>query len=228
MTVAAASWLSTEFRPLCQSKFVHWRVGGHASMALFPSNYRSYIAIAGLFLLTHRQFGYIIIITHMPKPDHPSDDSKAGALRASGALHSNPDAVQDEAFLKHEFFDPRDRVQVKYEMLRRRSVDGRPIAEVARSFGVSRQAFYKTDAVFKSQGIPGLLPHRRGPKRAHKCTDDILDFVEQRRAAPLGDSDEDVAQAVHRRFGVSIHPRTIERALAKRKKKRRGKPGSQP
>lgn len=169
---------------------------------------------------------YIIIVTYMPKPVPPPDDAKATALRASGALHPNPNAVEEEAFRQHEFFDPRDRVQVKYEMLRRRNVDGRPIAEVARSFGVSRQSFYKTDAAFGSQGIPGLLPRRRGPKRAHKCTDEIIDFVERRHAVPPDDGGESEAQAVRRRFGVSIHPRTIERALAKRKKKRRGKPES--
>lgn len=157
----------------------------------------------------------------MPKPVPPQRDPKAAVLRASGALNPRPDSVQDEAFRKHEFFDPRDRVQVKYEMLRRRDIDGRPIAEVARSFGVSRQAFYKTEAAFRSRGIPGLLPRRRGPKGAHKCTDAILDFIEQMRAAPPDGSEEGEDQAIQRRFGISVHPRTIERALARRKKKRR-------
>ena len=90
--------------------------------------------------------------------------------------------MQDEAFARHEFFDRRDRVQVKYEMLRRHRVDGRPVTDVAAAFGVSRQAFYTADAAFTAGGIPGLLPRPRGPQRAHKCTDEILDFVERWRA----------------------------------------------
>jgi hypothetical protein len=83
---------------------------------------------------------------------------------------------------------------------------------------VSRQAFYTTEAVFEDMGISGLLPRRRGPKRAHKCTDEILDFVEQWRVE--SSAEDDVTKAVRKRFGVSINPRSIERALTRRKKKR--------
>jgi transposase len=152
------------------------------------------------------------------KPSRP-DDAKTQALRQQGALHPNPEAVQDEAFRRGEFFDPRDVVQVRYEMLRRHQVDGKAVTEVSAAFGVSRQAFYTTEAAFEDMGISGLLPRRRGPKRAHKCTDEILDFVEQWRADSSAD-EEDVGKAVHKRFGVSINPRSIERALTRRKKKR--------
>jgi len=149
------------------------------------------------------------------------DDPKAAALRDQGALHPRPEAVKDEAFRSHEFFDARDLVQVRYEMLRRHRVNGRPVTEVADTFGVSRQAFYKTESAFKTQGAPGLLPRRRGPRRAHKCTDEILDFVEQWRSTESADDRETVTQAVQSRFGVTINPRSIERALARRKKKQR-------
>jgi transposase len=149
------------------------------------------------------------------------DDPKAAALRDQGALHSHPEAVKDEAFRSHEFFDPRDLVQVRYEMLRRHRVDGRSVTEVADAFGVSRQAFYKTDSAFKTQGAPGLLPRRRGPKRAHKCTDEILDFVEQWPSKESAEARKTVVEAVQSRFGVTINPRSIERALARRKKKQR-------
>ena len=164
------------------------------------------------------------MFTHMARPHQ---DIKAAALRASGSLHPNPDKVQDEAFRKHEFFDPRDRVQVKYEMLRRHNIDGRPITEVSRSFGVSRQAFYKTVAGFRSLGIPGLLPRRRGPKHPSKLTDAILDFIEQRRSIEPTDGRSE-QQAIRDKFGISIHPRTVDRALARCKKKRRIKRKGRP
>lgn len=165
---------------------------------------------------------YIMRLTLMKRPKASKSsrtiDPKAEVLRQQGALHPKPDTVQDEAFRQGEFFDARDLVQVRYEMLRRHQVDGQAVTEVAGAFGVSRQAFYTTETAFEQMGISGLLPRRRGPKRAHKCTEEILDFVEQWRAtSPTG---KDVTEAVQRRFGVSINPRSIERALTRRKKKR--------
>ncbi len=146
------------------------------------------------------------------------EDPKVAALRAAGALHPRPDAIQDEAFERHEFFDRRDRVQVKYEMLRRHRVDERSVTDVATAFGVSRQAFYAAEAAFTTDGLPGLLPRSRGPKRAHKCTDEILDFVEHQRAEEPTRSAASWAAAVQARFGVTIHPRSLTRALGRRKK----------
>jgi len=157
------------------------------------------------------------------KPPDPVA-AKVAVLRDQGALHSRPEAVQDEAFRSQEFFDPRDLVQVRYEMLRGHRVEGRPVTEVAAAFGVSRQAFYVTAAAFARQGIPGLLPRRRGPQRAHKCTDKILDFAEQWPPAAQAKTAETLVQAIARRFGVRINARSIERALARRKKKRLPKP----
>jgi transposase len=159
----------------------------------------------------------------MPPPRRPipPEDPKIAALQAAGALHPRPAAVQDEAFAGHEFFDRHDRVQVKYEILRRHRVEGRPVTEVAAAFGVSRQAFYVTKTAFTAGGLPGLLPRPRGPQRAHKCTDEILDFVEQQRADDPGRPAAAVAAAVRQRFGVAIHPRSLARALGRRKKKAR-------
>ena len=165
--------------------------------------------------LTFRILWYIIKLTDMKKA---TEDKKAAALREKGALHPHPEGVREEAFQGHEFFDARDLVQVRYEMLRRHRVDERPVSEVAASFGLSRQAFYETKAAFEAQGVAGLLPHRKGPQRAHKCTDEVLDFVEAwQETAP---SREKADEAVWKRFGIRINPRSIDRALIRRKKKR--------
>jgi transposase len=179
------------------------------------------------YFLTTDILMYIILLTYMSrhKPSQP-DDAKAAALRVERALHPHPEAVEDESFRTHEFFDPRDLVQVRYEMLRRHRVEGRAVTDVARAFGLSRQGFYKTDAAFESQGVPGLLLRRRGPKRAHKCTDEILDFAEQWSAT--AETRETVSQAVRNRFGIAINDRSIERALTRRKKKRRAKQEAKP
>jgi transposase len=148
------------------------------------------------------------------------EDPKAMALRAAGALHPHPHSVRDEAFAgEHDFFDSRDRVQVKYEMLRRHRIEGRPVSGVAEAFGVSRQAFYVADQAFQEKGIPGLLPRARGPRRNHKCTEEVLDFVERWHAGQDVHGRETPAEAVRRHFGLTVHPRSLDRALARRKKK---------
>ena len=96
----------------------------------------------------------------------PPED-KAVALRRHHALNPRPQAVGDSAFTSgNAFFDPRDLVQVKYEMLRRVKEDGEPVTQAAADFGFSRPSFYQAQAVFESEGLPGLVPQRPGPKRA--------------------------------------------------------------
>jgi transposase len=147
------------------------------------------------------------------------EDPKSVALREAGALNAHAERVRDPAFAAHEFFDARDRVQVKYEMLRRHRVEGQPVADVARTFQISRQAFYAAQDAFTTQGLPGLLPQRPGPKGAHKCTEEILDFAEQWHAPDAPRPTQSLTDAVRERFGATIHPRSLQRALARRKKK---------
>lgn len=94
-------------------------------------------------------------------------------------------------------------------MLRRHRVEGQPVTEVARSFGVSRQTLYKAQEALRTEGIPGLLPRPRGPRRAHKCNEEVLDFVEAWRSEHAGSGGKRESQAVEERFGVRIHPRSI-------------------
>ena len=137
--------------------------------------------------------------------DAPSSKATAGRPRRrpcarQGPCIRTPTPSATTPFLSHPFFDPRDRVQVKYEMVRRHRVDGRPVTEVAARFGVSRQTFYQTAAAFEAHGIPGLVPKRPGPKGAHKCTDAIVDYVERWRAGEDVQPDEPLTAAVARRF----------------------------
>ena len=56
-----------------------------------------------------------------------------------GTLNRKPEAVLDEQFATGDFFDARDIVQVKYEMLRR-VANGQSIAETIRAFGFSSRS----------------------------------------------------------------------------------------
>lgn len=147
-------------------------------------------------------------------------DPKLEALRAAGCLNRRPERVTDAAFADEEFFDARDVVQVKYEMLRRVSIDGVPVATSADAFGFSRPSFYQAQAAFERAGIQGLVPAKPGPRRAHKLSEDVVDFVEKKREA-TDLSPVELALLVKERFGRDVHPRSVERALARREKKRR-------
>lgn len=147
-------------------------------------------------------------------------DPKIAALRAQGALHPRPGAVRATVFDTHPFFDRRDAVQVKYEMLRQVDVEGQPITASAAAFGFSRPTFYQTAAAFKRAGLPGLLPQKRGPRRAHKLSDAVMAFIRALRAEERAGA-RAVARRVQERFGVRVHPRSIERALRRTEKKPR-------
>src|ERR1700733_2378252 len=97
-----------------------------------------------------------------------SSNPKVAALQRHGALHRSPETVQDELFRGHPFFDPRDLVQVKYEMVRRVEKESWSPTQAAASFGFSRPAFYAAQKALKTKGLSGLIPKKRGPKGAHK------------------------------------------------------------
>lgn len=148
-------------------------------------------------------------------------DPKLVALEESGTVNPHAQDVQDVAFIGSDFFDPRDLVQVRYEMLRRVRTEGCTIADVAARFGVSRPTFYKVQIDFERDGLAGLLPVKRGPHGPHKITDEVMAFIEAARGL---EEDLDVHELIERiaqRFGLAVHRRTVERALARSKKKRR-------
>ncbi|MFH1314521.1 MAG: helix-turn-helix domain containing protein [Candidatus Eisenbacteria bacterium] len=146
-------------------------------------------------------------------------DSKHEALRKEGTLNPHPRAVTNPLFEKSEFFDPNDLLQVKYEMLRQASEERRPVIQVAPSFGFSRVTFYEIRKRFLENGLAGLFPRRRGPQRAHKLTDGVLDYVEEMLGEEPSLGARALADRVESRFGITVHPRSIERALARRQKK---------
>ena len=148
-------------------------------------------------------------------------DAKLQALREARALNTRSQRVADPLFTEDEFFDSCDLVQVKYEMLRRVQTEGRPVSEAARIFGFSRVAFYQVQAAFANHGLPGLLPKRPGPRGAHKLSATVMEYLVQQRSQDQSLRAKDLAEMVLKKFNLSVHPRSIERALVKRQKKGR-------
>lgn len=143
------------------------------------------------------------------------EDPKVEALRAERSLNPRPELVLDGEFTSSEFFDPRDLVQVKYEMVRRVRLEGAPVTSTAKAFGFSRPSLYEAAAAVEGEGLAGLVPQRPGPRGAHKLTGEVVAFVEARLAADTSLRPRELVEAIEERFGIRVHPRSIERALTR-------------
>jgi transposase len=177
----------------------------------------------GIFDLTllHsvRICGIILFTTTMPS----NPQTKRQALQATGTFNPRASQVHHPLFQQSSFFDPEDLLQLKYETLRALDVDKCPIAKAARDFGLSRPTIYEAQTQFELLGLEGLLPRKRGPKAAHKLTDEILHYLQEQASAAPEAGAEELAGRVRQRFAVQLHPRTIEKALRTKAKRGRAK-----
>ena len=163
-----------------------------------------------------RQNLLYVLLRSMPAKNK-SEPPKVKALLEQGTLNPTPEKVRDPKFRENEFFDPRDLVQVKYEMLRRVSVENTSVTDVTEEYGVSRPTYYETKANFNKAGVAGLVPQKRGPRGPHKLQGEVLAFVEQQLVASEPVRARELAKQVRQKFDLNIHPRTVERAVAGKK-----------
>jgi transposase len=143
-------------------------------------------------------------------------EKKIEALRSCGALNRNPQKVHHLLFAEHVFFDPRDLVQLKYEAIRAVDVDGCSIAQASADFGLSRPTIYQAHENFRQEGLGGLLPQKRGPKKARKLTPAVRLYLEELVGTEPHLKAPALAARIRKRFGIVLHPRTVEKALAKK------------
>ena len=144
-------------------------------------------------------------------------DPKEAALAEARCLKQHPEQVTDPEFLTSDFFDARDAVQVKYEMVRKVRAGGAPVTEAAAVFGYSRPAYYAAAAALERSGLEGLVPARPGPRGPHKLTEQILAWAEEQLAADPALRPARLPGRIEEAFGVRVHPRSVERALARRR-----------
>src|SRR5579875_1906019 len=138
-----------------------------------------------------------------------TNNSRRQALEAAGLVHPRPEAVTSPLFTQGgPFFFALDKLQVKYEMLRAHVVDGATVTAAARDHGYSRAEFYLVAAAFDEAGMTGLLDERRGRKGPTKLTEEVRNFLEG-----LGPcSAAEAARALEQAMGVSLSPRSVQRA----------------
>jgi transposase len=142
------------------------------------------------------------------------DDPKVEALSVERSLNTPSRVIVDERFASPGFFDPRDLVQVKYEMVRLVRVDGEAATSAAAAFGFSRSAFYAADAALARGGLAALVSARPGPTRPHKMSSQVVAFVRERYVTDPTLSAQALAELLADDFGIRVHRRSVERALA--------------
>ncbi len=168
--------------------------------------------------MTWREQRRILIYTKNSHQTVSKSPTKIERLRKAGTLNPQPQRVLAAWFQTGSFFDANDMVQVKYEMLRHAQQDGVTKAEAAGLFGLSRPTYYQAEAAFERDGMAGLLPHPRGPKSAHKLTPEVMGVIEAHHPSGAPLQAREMAKVVRAQLGLTVHPRSIERAVARKKK----------
>ena len=169
----------------------------------------------GIFYITHLH--HQAPSCRMTKPPSKRDR----LIRELGVLNPHPDRIRAPLVSTRAISSiPTIMVQVKYEMLRHVQVDGASKAEAAALFGMSRPTFYQAESAFASEGLPGLAAETaRAQGRAQT---QLGGHGVHRGASGSNDGSDPRSRAWHRRskpaLELSVHPRSIERALARKKK----------
>ncbi len=147
-------------------------------------------------------------------------NKKSEHLRKSGTLNPHPEAVSDPLFEGSPFFDPRDLLQVRYEMIRAHK-KGTTLEEAAARYGMSVPTCVRAKRAFREGGLHALIPGRRGPRGPRKITPEILEFAESYRATHGDVSIRKLAALISEHFSVRIHFSGLHRALSKKNSRKR-------
>ena len=155
------------------------------------------------------------------KPNHDNTE-KQQRLQQAGTLNATPEKILDPMFTG--FFDAQGLLQVRYEMIRVVRIEHVTLAEAAKRFGVSRPTCFRMTKAFDRGGLQGLIPAPRGPRGPHKITPQMLDFVVEYKSRHGRVGARRLVPLIEQRFGITVHPRGLEKALARGKKKLGDKP----
>lgn len=142
-----------------------------------------------------------------------SREQKRQILKQARGLNEHPEQVRAPLFLRHPFFDPYDKVQVKYELLRAREVEGVSLTEACRRYGFTRESFRHILARFQAEGISGLFDRKRGRRGPVKATEAVRAFLRAEREKQEHPSVQQLIERCQSELGVSVSRRTVFRIL---------------
>jgi transposase len=144
-----------------------------------------------------------------------SDDPKTKFLRKEGLINPKPERVTHSLFQTHEFFDPLDLPQVRYEMLRAARVEQATVSDACRLFGFSREYFYRLERDFMARGYVGLLGSSRGRRPLIALNQDLVNFIIHRKMTEPNLTGEDLRKELKTTYQIECSRRTVERIIEK-------------
>lgn len=153
--------------------------------------------------------------------------SKREFLKAARAWNEHGHLVVSPLFQQSDFFDPLDKVQVKYEMLRAALVDMVAVSHASQQFGYSRESFYTAADLLRDRGVVGLVDGKRGPKQPRKLGAEAQQFLENEIAKNPAMSAGELAKRLAEELSINVHRRSVERFRREHKKKLRRPPRSE-
>ena len=142
---------------------------------------------------------------------------KAEVLKENGTFNPRYEKVTAACFKKSVFFDSKDLIQVKYELLRSIASGECSITQASEQFGMSRETIYKNKAAYVAGGLQALVPRKTGPKGAHKLTEEGQSFIDAYLAVHPAAPASEINTKLRDRTGICVHNRTVERYLSKKR-----------
>jgi transposase len=140
-------------------------------------------------------------------------EQKRQVLKQARALNAHPERVRAPLFAAHPFFDPEDKAQVKYEMLRAREVENASVSEACELHGFTRESYRHILARFRREGVAGFFERKRGRQGPMKATDRVRAFIYAERRQKPDISAEQLIERCRKELGVTLSRRTIFRIL---------------
>ena len=132
-------------------------------------------------------------------------------LQRARCLHPAPEKVHDERFQEEGgFFDPKDIVQVKYELLRLCQLEGSDVASACVRFGFSRTTYYKVYEAFVYGGIPALMGRPKGRPKPIKLNEIVLGYLIAEKAKNPKLAASQMVAYVLSRYKVQLSERMIQ------------------
>lgn len=142
---------------------------------------------------------------------------KEDILKGNGTYNPRHEKVTAACFQTGVFFDSKDLVQVKYELLRSIASGECSITQASAQFGMSRESIYKNKAAYEAGGLQALVPKKTGPKGAHKLTEQGRSFLDAYAAENPSASASEMNARMREHTGIAVHNRTVERYLSKKR-----------
>ena len=143
------------------------------------------------------------------------EDPKTKFLRKEGLINPKPERVTHPLFQSHEFFDPLDLPQVRYELLRAARIEHSTVSDACKLFGFSREYFYRLERDFMAHGYAGLMGSSQGRRPLIALNQDLVNFIIHRKMMDPSLTGEDLRKEIKTAYRVECSRRTVERIIEK-------------